>query len=535
MKKFTLLSAVLVAGMATAQVEITTPMNLEVRKARVQTVEMNKAVSLTEWDATNYGKKAPSANYDLVDYYVVDGMMYAGLTEDWGMYGPMIVLPSYQNVVFENLYGPTTWMVNGEIQEENSETFEMGDMPEGMWYLPQTTDHILQVDDTTQYSVKGYLYGSAFSAQYLLTGTNHMATSDGSIIPLTLCEMFCDPEYRENGYDITSIVAQSIGCPYAYGTDMVYQGLSFDTIMSVVRNVNPLKIESINIPVWNTDNGDLAKMLPEGAQVKVELIAADLTTGKIYTDSIYASTIIDSNDCIDFGDGSATLIAYFTEEDPFGGVMPVSVVVPGDFALQITGYNESNCDFGFMADFYAPTGSTLFAINGKYTEFWSGGSNLAISYVAYWPTVVSDTTLNVMNAPVEGGVAYYGEDLEDNTLILYTNVYDVENTWNIEVPEWIEYAIDYETYMESASAVIMMFQAAALPAEVEGRTGVVTIDADGCVYELTINQGKVASDETAIENVVAPAFNGKIYNLLGVEVDENYKGIVIKNGQKYIQ
>ena len=27
----------------------------------------------------------------------------------------------------------------------------------------------------------------------------------------------------------------------------------------------------------------------------------------------------------------------------------------------------------------------------------------------------------------------------------------------------------------------------------------------------------------------------RIYNLLGVEVDENYKGIVIKNGQKFIQ
>lgn len=532
MKKITLLSAVLVAGMATAQVEMTTPLNLEVRKARVQTVEMNKPITLAE--ATTYGKKAPSATYDYVDHYVVDGMMYAGLTEDWGMYGPMIVLPSYQNVVFENLFGPTTWVVNGNVVEENSVTFEMGDLPEGMWYLPQTTDHTWQKDDTTQYNVKGYLYGSAFASQYLLTGVNHMATSDGSIIPLTLCEMFCDPMYRESGYDISSIVAQSVGCPYAYGTDLVYQGLSFDTIISAVRNVNPLKIESINIPVWNTDNGDLAKMLPEGAQVKVELVAADLSKGiTIYKDSVYASTIIDSIDCIDLGDGSATLIALFTEEDPFGGFMPVSVVVPGDFVLQITGYNESNCDFGFMADYYAPKGSTYFAVNGKLTEFWSGGSNLAISYVAYWPTVVSDTALNVMNAPIEGGIAHYGEDAEDNMLILYTNVYDVVNSWSIDVPEWIDYNIDYETYMESASAVVMMFQAAALPADVKGRSGVVTIDADGCVYELTINQGEVVN--TSVENVVTPSFNGKTYNLLGVEVDETYKGIVIKNGQKYIQ
>lgn len=41
---------------------------------------------------------------------------------------------------------------------------------------------------------------------------------------------------------------------------------------------------------------------------------------------------------------------------------------------------------------------------------------------------------------------------------------------------------------------------------------------------------------TDLEDVVVPNVgNNKSYNLLGVEVDENYKGIVIKNGQKYIQ
>jgi hypothetical protein len=66
-----------------------------------------------------------------------------------------------------------------------------------------------------------------------------------------------------------------------------------------------------------------------------------------------------------------------------------------------------------------------------------------------------------------------------------------------------------------------------------GRQGVVTFDADGYVYELIVNQGEVVN--TSVENVVAPEFNGKTFNLLGVEVDENYKGIVIKNGQKFIQ
>jgi hypothetical protein len=60
----------------------------------------------------------------------------------------------------------------------------------------------------------------------------------------------------------------------------------------------------------------------------------------------------------------------------------------------------------------------------------------------------------------------------------------------------------------------------------------VVVDVDGGKCEVIINQGTVAA---GVENVVAPVFNGKTYNLLGVEVDEDYKGIVIKNGQKFIQ
>ena len=115
-----------------------------------------------------------------------------------------------------------------------------------MFYLPQTSDHVWQVDDTTVYNVKGYMYGAGQSAQYLVAGANHMIASDG-IIPLPLCEMYTDPANNEHGQDFYSISAQSLGCPYAYGTDLTYNGMSFDTILSTVENVNPLKIEQINI------------------------------------------------------------------------------------------------------------------------------------------------------------------------------------------------------------------------------------------------------------------------------------------------
>jgi hypothetical protein len=153
-------------------------------------------------------------------------------------------------------------------------------------------------------------------------------------------------------------------------------------------------------------------------------------------------------------------------------------------------------------------------------------------YDAYWPTV-QDVAGNVMNVAVEGGDAYYVEEGNKYTL-LYTNVYYVDESWSADYPEWmeVEYFLANVGTEEQPEPVVAVSVTAEPLTEGAGRQGVVTFDADGYVYELIVNQGEV---ETGVENVVAPEFNGKTFNLLGVEVDENYKGIVIKNGQKYIQ
>lgn len=53
------------------------------------------------------------------------------------------------------------------------------------------------------------------------------------------------------------------------------------------------------------------------------------------------------------------------------------------------------------------------------------------------------------------------------------------------------------------------------------------------IYHIVIKSGEGAG----VENVAvdAAAENAPIYNTLGVQVDENYKGLVIKGGKKYIQ
>ena len=529
MKKITLLCALVVAAMASAQVAQLAPEQLKLQKMEPQSIQMNKEVTLDAW--TGNIKKVASASYDVADYYVVDGMLYGGIDAEWGGYNlGMIMVPAYQNVVFENLYGPTTWLVDGTTEAENSVSMEYGLMPATMSSLPQTNDHMWQYDDTTVLSVKGYLYGSTASNQYLIAGANHLVADE--IIPMTQCEKYCDPLYNESGSDFYIVSAGSLGCPYAYGTDLVYNGKSLDTIISAVRNVSPLKINQINMPIYNGDGATIEQIIPADAQVKVEILAADLSDGVvIYSDSIYASTIINVADCQAFGNGPASLVAKFWEEDPFGGLMEVSVLCPGDFCVQITGYNEGNCNFGFMTDYYAPTGSTFFVVNGTVTEFWKGGSNLAISYDAYWPGALFVGETEVLVAPVEGGIAM---DATYPAFAIYSNVYDVEGAWIIsedETSEWLQFAVDAST-LETEGYAIGQITADALPAGMTGRKGAVVIDVDGFKLSIPVLQGET----TGVENVVIPTINdNKRYNLLGVEVDENYNGVVIMNGKKYIQ
>ena len=537
MKKITLLSAVLVAGMATAQVQMTALENMEVRQVvATQSVEMDREITMEEWNAEYIAKqqKAAAEDYAAHDYYYVDGMMHWGLTPTFmGMAVDLIAIPYMDSVVWKNLYGPTDWydQYDDELLAEDSETWVARYGIDGVgYYLPYTTDHTL-TQNGVDYQIKGYKFAAGNENGGLLaSGAAPFTISTGENIPLTLCGMATDPMDNGDGGDFYRIGAGARGA-YAYGTKLIADtlGTRADTLLSTVRNVSPLNISSINIPLYNV-NG--TTMIPENAEIKIEIFAADLNRGIIYTDSILGTTVATVENFLEIQTGLGTLVATFQEEDPFGGMMDVSVVVEGDFVVQLTGFNESGCDFGIYADYYTPGGTTLYKVNGKYTPIFSASSNLAIMYDAYWPTV-QDAAGNVMNVSVEGGEAYYVEEGNTYTL-LYTNVYDVDALWSVDYPEWmeVEYFLANIGTEEEPEPVVAVAVTVEPLTEGTGRQGVVTFNADGYVYELIVNQGDV---ETGVENVVTPSFNGKIYNLLGVEVDENYKGIVIKNGQKYIQ
>ena len=546
MKKFTIFAALLVATIATAQVQsVMTSVN--VKDMQLKSIDVEKTIDREKFTAETYANRftkkanAANANYGGVDYYSVDGMMHAGITLAGQMYVPIILLPYQDVTVWENrvmsnpagswiVEAPTTWDVDGQVTA-NSQTCEATYDPllfSDLYNLPVTNDHSILLDGVSV-EVKGYQYGSSEANKFVVSAPIAGQFVEGANMPMTLCGMYCDPLLNDGDSRDWYVVGAGSYGDYSIGTGLNIDGKSMDTIGSIVRNVSPMKVEQLDIMVCDKTNQGGAYMFPEGASVKVEIFAADLEAGIIDTTEPLYTTTMTIEDYTELNAQLGMISARFYEEDIFGGLMQVPVVLEGDFYVQFTNFNESGCRFGFISDYTTPGGTTLYTWDGEFTTLWSdGGANMLINFDAYWPTIMYFSS-DVLVAPVEGGIAMDGEY---EAVALYSTVLDFENWGEVEAPEWIEYVLD-ESVLSTNGYVVAQFAAAPLPAGETGRTGIVTIDADGYKLDIVIMQGD-GGTTTGVENVVVPA-NNKTYNLLGVEVDENYKGIVIKNGQKFIQ
>ena len=553
MKNFTIFAALLVASMATAQVQsVMTDVN--VKDMQLKSIDVEMTIDREKFTAESYANRfakkanAANANYAGIDYYSVDGMLHAGITLAGQMYVPIILLPYQDVTVWENRVmplpteswkiteAPTTWNVDGQVTE-NSQTCEAMYDPllfSDLYNLPVTNDHTVLLNDASV-EIKGYQYGSSEANKFVCCAPVPGQFVEGGNLPMTLCGMYCDPSLNDgDSRDWWVVGAGSYG-DYSIGTGLNIEGKSMDTIGSIVRNVSPMKVEQLDIMVCDKTNQGGAYMFPEGASIKVEIFAADLTAGLIDTTEPLYTTTMTIEDYTEFNVQLGMISAKFYEEDIFGTLSQEPIVLEGDFYVQFTNFNESGCKFGFMSDYTTPGGTTLYTWDGEFTTLWSdGGANMLINFDAYWPTIMYGGGSDVLVAPVEGG---YAMDVNENgefaAVALYSTVLDFENWGEVEAPEWIEVLLD-ESVLSTNGYVAAQFTAAPLPAGETGRTGIVTVDADGFKLDIVIKQGD-GGPATGVENVVAPVFNGKTFNLLGVEVDENYKGIVIKNGQKFIQ
>lgn len=552
MKKFLLISALAVASIANAQSFDLT----RVHKINPDNVKKAETVGSFEWkDVTNllrerqefYAKAA--SQYDWADHYYVPYSFHAGMMEGF-MSGStaFTIVPFMDSVVYKNYYGKTNWSVNGNEVATDTDTYVTGYDMNGMYYLPETSDHEFNpyqewgegYKDTTLH-LKGTKYGLTADASYAVCAPSAEWFSDGASLHMTLCAMECDT-LDDTGDFFMVGNAKGTGDAYLNGTGVhLHKGdaATADTLGILVDNYGVMKINQIVMPIYNSNKS--ANLIPDGAVLRLAIFP--LTESGIDFSDTLAYSVMTNADYVNGGAGYewlGTLQAKFYDIDIFGSRTQVPVWIYGSFYVQLTNFNETGCDFGFFSDFNNPvTATTVYQHNGKFSYHGrsdagggSYGQNLGVSFDAYWPTLVNDTTVNELHANPEEGYAFFGNDPEDNAVVLYTNVNP--DTWEIETEEdWVGVEMD-TTYLADYNAVVLYFGVLELPEEEDEREAVVEVIADGASQVFTIIQKR--GGHQAIENTKVDAiYENKNYDVLGREVKEDAKGVIIRNGQKFIR
>ena len=223
-----------------------------------------------------------------------------------------------------------------------------------------------------------------------------------------------------------------------------------------------------------------------------------------------------------------TLMFKFYEVDPAGMIQRVPVIADSSFVVLITGINQNGVDIGFITDGEddAPVAQTYlpFTKDGEliFETLWKYPYNIVENFFAIWPTIVG--------LPEEIEVPLAGTEL---TVQLPTNV--LAEDMEIFADDWIEIEAESETEGEGDEEEFLYAVNATITIEAsdDEREGLIEIDALGKIYQIVVRQ--TAAAPTAIEQTIKVVNDGKLYNVLGMEVDENYKGVVIRNGEKFLQ
>lgn len=562
MKKFLLISALVVASLANAQnIDLSKAQKVQFSGDKAQIVDGTISQAQFEWrDAKQYIEelnafRAPKpVDYDGADTYYAPGSFFLGLYEGLSGYNlGFIQVPLMDTVRYINALGPTDWSVNGNLKEEGTAIFKTRYWINNMYYVPETADHEFEDSDGETYYIKGTSYGNGTKGQYVISAIeSNWLNGENSY--LTLCAMETDS--MNSTTDFYMVGGKQSADPYQDGCgvhlDSADREITADTLGILVNNLGLMKIEKILFPIYNSGQLNDSLVFPVDAVLRVAIFP--LKDGDIdFTDTI-AATEMTRKDFVNAGASwgtIGTIAAKFYDTDIFGATTQVPVYVNGPFYVQLTNYNESGCDFGIYEDFYNPfTGTTVYQYKGKISPRYSRGNggkwgqNLGVSFDAYWPTLINDTTTTNdaalpaqpaegwdLNAPAAGGFAYYDEDTENQASYLYSNVYPDEWTIDYDV-DWIEVAVD-TTYLGDYGVVMVGFYAEEIPADVETRTAVVTIEADGAEQIFNITQ---INDRSAlITTKPDELFDNKLYNVLGIEVGEDYQGVVIRNGEKFVR
>ena len=542
--------------------------------------------------------RAPKADLDttLFGIYGVNGQMaYSAKPGYVTPAGLFIIKPYSDTTYFESFYGKGDWKYEAfDEEEEDYETITVKDTD--ILAYPSTSygqDYInptLQVYPNEQELVDQQtgdvnIYNTTYEEYMANAGVDifwpgeyyptFMMNGYWQPWPLTNCEMFTgyhtnsgDAEYDEQAAANCFMVSSgAAGTKWCYGTGMTISSWGKGTLDTLI-NIIPIPegksmwCDSVFVHCYNREAVDIENVFPTTTDLKLTIypiiIKEDPETGKLVQylrhDSVMAQATATQKNCVEDG-GGYTIQFVFKEKNPFG-TMDVKPATFGQYCYaELTGFNKSKCNFGIFCSYYENPleGRTLWEKNGKFHSY--GGMNIDMAFNAYYTDIHMWDDCWINEVDKEGGVltmGFLGTDgktYSTDTIEFACNIstdfeddadlYDANGEIiDLDTEEFIE---DYEiitgpyTYEEGGEEWISL--SCQLTIEVQpnptknDREYTVYLQAYGAKMPIVIKQ---KGEGSGLFNVKAVNDN-KYYNIFGTEVNKNFKGIVIRNGQTLLQ
>ncbi len=413
---------------------------------------------------------------------------------------------------------------------------------------------------------------------------NPFNTTDG-LWPLTNA-MFSTPIFGDHQGVIWGLNKEDEVVEFIYGTepiallvdvDTIYatDGITvekldsiYDTIQPSILSVNyekpmsPLYVKSINVALCNIE---FSEGTPNWEDIKIDTLQLLIIDKE--GNPIAASIGTKEDTATTSYYPGQTLTFKLQKKDEYGTIIE-GITLTDAFSIAIMGLDREGNRFGiwsaldpylrgkrnrviddeFNTYSYAPY-DPFIMLNGT---FYTLEHALRTPYLWSQPAQYIDT-INIAIEEEDGEyIAVHADGAWKDyipmlraTELLYDTISKQYN-YNIYAPEWALLDMDYSDnpYGEDDPSANWWTEFNAYNLYIWGDATDTDVEAPAVGDEIKLSRyGKelvfkvVSAPEpiSAINNVVRTVNDGKRYNVLGIEVDENYKGVVIRNGEKFLQ
>lgn len=364
---------------------------------------------------------------------------------------------------------------------------------------------------------------------YVIGGgtTNDYEFSDGTLAQINKC----DPANRVSKFEAMGTPTVNAN-KYNLSDLIFYQG----------KPAAPLYFEGISLWVGSFTKTDDFKL-----KCKIVKVTRDPSTLRITLGDVIAEADVDTDDIyLDDEDPSDVWAQLnwnkFYREDELGLSEDVDFLqIDEEFAIVFEGWNNGTFTAipiteytGDMVNTVSTTSSYLKqADDNSIYGFFKYYAHPYVSFKgAIYGYLHTEDNTNI-TLPAEGGQAvihvtpmFYRTDEETNQPA--TAIWLAEDSEDI--PDWLEVTFSNPVSTKDLS-FDLGFAAEALPGGVTGRQANLVYEQWGAKLAVTVTQGEASGISVTVKKVEN---NTPAYNLAGQRVNSGYKGLVIKNGRKFM-